>query len=191
MVGAEVLPIGTDARVQVVNDDARAQGRYRARRAWGRTAWKEEKDREKANRVAQQVRRAASLTAELAAQSEKKVAVVCDHPPGLRDEYAGHIEAPNMGAGGSHPQTTVMPDPWATSGCSSASESQTKISASPETVVRVDTNRRSFALIRSFRGAQPLYSSFASDIREEKFLQEWVDKLRERAVLSPVPNAVQ
>ena len=26
-----------------VNDDARAQGRYRARRSWGQTAWKEEK----------------------------------------------------------------------------------------------------------------------------------------------------
>ena len=67
----------------------------------GRNAWKEEKDREKANRVAQQVRRAAALTAELVAQSEEKVAVVCDHPPGLRVEPAEHIEAPNVGAGGS------------------------------------------------------------------------------------------
>ena len=56
---------GTDARVQVVNDEARAEGGYRARNAWRRNAWK---DREKANRVAQQVRRAAALTAELAAQ---------------------------------------------------------------------------------------------------------------------------
>ena len=32
--GAEVLKIGTDARGQVVSDDARAQGGYRARRAW-------------------------------------------------------------------------------------------------------------------------------------------------------------
>ena len=32
--GAEVLKIGTDARVEVVNDDSRRQGRYRARRAW-------------------------------------------------------------------------------------------------------------------------------------------------------------
>ena len=31
--GAEVLTIGTDAWVQVVNDDSRAQGRYRAKRA--------------------------------------------------------------------------------------------------------------------------------------------------------------
>ena len=50
--------IGTDEWVQVVNDEARAEGGYRARNAWGRNAWKEEKDREKANRVAQQVRRA-------------------------------------------------------------------------------------------------------------------------------------
>ena len=49
------------------------------------------------------MRRAAALTAELAAQSEKKTAAVCDQPPGL-DEFAGHIEAPNMGAGGSHPK---------------------------------------------------------------------------------------
>ena len=111
--GAEVLTIGTDAWVQVVNDDARAQGGYRAKRAWGRNAWKAERDKENANKVAQQVRRAAALTAELAAQSEKKTAAVCDQPPGL-DELAGHIEAPNMGAGGSHPQATMMPDPWAT-----------------------------------------------------------------------------
>ena len=52
---AEVLTIGTDAWVQVVNDDARAQRGYRARRAWGRDAWKAERDKEKANKVAQQV----------------------------------------------------------------------------------------------------------------------------------------
>ena len=78
--GREVLMVGTNAWVQVVNDEARAEGGYRARNAWGRNAWKEEKDREKANRVARQ----AALTAELVAHSEKKVAVVCDHPPGLR-----------------------------------------------------------------------------------------------------------
>ena len=50
VVGAEVLTIGTDALVQVVNDDAQAQGEYRARKAWGQTAWKKEKDRERANR---------------------------------------------------------------------------------------------------------------------------------------------
>ena len=121
VVGAEVLTIGTDAWVQVVNDDARAQGRYRARRAWGQDVWQAEKDKEKANKVAQQVRRAAALTAELAAQSEKETAAVCDQPPGL-DELAGHIEAPNMGAGGSHPQATMMPGPWATFKCPSASQ---------------------------------------------------------------------
>ena len=92
--GGEVLMVGTDAWVQVVNDEVRAEGGYRARNAWGRNAWKEEKDSEKANSVAQRVRRAAALTAELAAQSEKKVAVVCNHPPGLRDEPAEHITAP-------------------------------------------------------------------------------------------------
>ena len=88
MVGAEVLTIGTDALVQVVSDDARAQGRYRPRRAWGRAAWKEEKDKERTNKVAQQVRRAAALTAELAAQSEKEVTAVCNHPLGFHDEPA-------------------------------------------------------------------------------------------------------
>ena len=46
----------------------------------------------------QQVRRA---TAEMAAQSETKVSVVCDHLPGPCDELAEHIEAPR-------PQATVM-----------------------------------------------------------------------------------
>ena len=81
--GAEALTIGTDAWVQVVNDDARAQGGgYRARRAWRRDTWKAERDKEKANKVAQQVKRAAALTAELATQSEEKTAAVCDRPSG-------------------------------------------------------------------------------------------------------------
>ena len=67
--GAEVLKIGTDARVQVMSDDARDQGGYRARRGWGQDVWKAEKNKERANKVAQQVRRAAALTAELAAKS--------------------------------------------------------------------------------------------------------------------------
>ena len=58
--------------------------------------------------MAWQVRRAAALIAELAVQSEKKVFVVCDQLPGLRDELAEHIEAPNMEAGGSYPQATMM-----------------------------------------------------------------------------------
>ena len=84
--GAEVLVVGTDAWTQVVSDHARAEGEYRARKAWGQRAWKEEKDRERASRAAQQVRRAATLTAELAARSESKVFEVCSQPPGLCDE---------------------------------------------------------------------------------------------------------
>ena len=38
--------------------------------------------------MAQQFRRAAALTAELAAQSEREVSEVCTHPPGLLDEPA-------------------------------------------------------------------------------------------------------
>ena len=62
------------------DDDARAQGGYQ------RTAWKEERDKERASIVAQKVRRAAALTAELAAKSE--VSEVCSHAPGLHDEPA-------------------------------------------------------------------------------------------------------
>ena len=76
--------IGAEAWVQVVSDDARAQAEYRARRAWGQDAWKEERERERerANRAAERARRAAELTAELAAQSERAVSEVCTHPGG-------------------------------------------------------------------------------------------------------------
>ena len=125
---------------------------YRARRAWGQDAWKAENDKERANKVAQQVRRAAALTAELAAQSEKKTAAVCDQPPGL-DELAGHIEAPNMGAGGSHPQAAMMPDPWATCKCLSARNNQAETTASSETN-RIPADRGVLAQTRVFRGAR-------------------------------------
>ena len=111
VVGAEVLA-SRERRCS-------SPGGYRARRAWGQDMWKAEKDRE-SEQGAQQVRRAAALTAELAVQSEKKTAAVCDQPPGL-DELAGHIEAPNMDEGGSRPQATMMPDPCATYKCPSAS----------------------------------------------------------------------
>ena len=108
--GAEVLKIGTDARVEVVNDDARAQeGGIEPDGPDDKTRGKRRRTR-RANKVTQQVRRAAALTAELAAQSEKKTAAVCDQPPSL-DEFVGHIETPNMEAGGSHPQATMMPGP--------------------------------------------------------------------------------
>ena len=170
--GAEVLTIGTDAWVQVVNDDARAQGGYRARRAWGRNAWKAERDRENANKVAQQVKRAAALTAELAAQSEKKTAAVCDQPPGI-DELAGHIEAPNMGAGGSHPQATMMPDPWATYKCPSAEEGQTANDAPPEIARHAPTNKGTFALTKWFREARS--RSATRNVETRSMVDEAVD----------------
>ena len=76
--GAEVLTIGTDAWVQVVSDDARGIEHAKPED----TPRERERDKERASRVAQRVRRAAALTAELAAQSERKVSAVCDHPPG-------------------------------------------------------------------------------------------------------------
>ena len=160
--GAEVLMVGTDARAQVVSDHARAEGGYRARRAWGRSAWKAERDKENANRVAQQVRRAAALTAELAAQSEKKTAAVCDQPPGL-DELAGHIEAPNMGAGGSHPQATMMPDPWATGSRPSASEKQAMTSAPSQINSLALLSQGSFVFPERVRGARPKSTTRAQD----------------------------
>ena len=151
--GAEVLMVGTDAWAQVVSDHARAEGRYRARRAWGRDAWREQRDKERANLVAQQVRRAAALTAELAAQSEKKTAAVCDQPLGL-DELARHTEAPYMGASGSHPQAAMMPDSWATYSRPSASDNQAMTRVPLETDNRVPADRGGFAPVRGFRGAR-------------------------------------
>ena len=52
--------------------------------------------------------RTTALSQGLAAQSEKKVTAVCDHTLGLRDELAEHMEALNMGAGGSHSRVTMM-----------------------------------------------------------------------------------
>ena len=45
--------------------------------------------------MAEQVRRAAALTAELAAQSETEVSEVCSHPPGLHDELAATAAQPS------------------------------------------------------------------------------------------------
>ena len=99
------------------------------------------------------MKRAAALTAELAVQSEKKTAAVCDQPPGL-DKLACHIEAPNMGAGGSHPQAPMMPDPWASYKRPSADEGQTTISAPTETNRCTPADRGVFAPTRGFRGAR-------------------------------------
>ena len=99
------------------------------------------------------MRRAAALTAELAAQSEKKTAAVCDQPQGL-DELAGHIEAPNMGAGGSHPQAAMMPDPWATGSLPSASS---------EVSSRAPLNQGCFVFPGRVRGARPKSTTRAQD----------------------------
>ena len=170
--GAEVLMVGTDAWAQVVSDHARAEGGYRARRAWGRNAWKAERDKENANKVAQKVRRAAALTAELAAQSEKKTAAVCDQPPGL-DELAGHIEAPNMGAGGSHPQATMMPDPWALYKCPSTDEGRTTTSAPPETTSCVPANKGTLAFTKGFREARS--RSATRNVETKSMVEEVLD----------------
>ena len=122
MQGAEVLVVGTDAWTQVVSDRARAEGGYRARKAWGQKAWKEEKDRERASRAAQQVRRAATLTAELAAQSESKVFEVCSQPPGLCDEPAAERSFEPLAAKSSHLVSNSPP-------CSSLSLSTSETAA--------------------------------------------------------------
>ena len=104
-------------------------------------------------RASEQSGPAATLTAELAVQSEKKTAALCDQPPGL-DELAWHIEAPNMEAGGSPSQAAMMPDPWATYKRSSADEGQTTISAPPETNRCTPANKGTFALTKGFREAR-------------------------------------
>ena len=70
--GGEVLMIGTDAWVQVVNDEAR--GKSSTKRLGTRSLEGGE--------------------GQLAARSREKVEVVCNKPPGLRDEPAEHIAAP-------------------------------------------------------------------------------------------------
>ena len=122
--------------------------------------------------MAQQVRRAAALTTELAAQSEKKTAAVCDQPPGL-DELAGHIEAPNMGAGGSHPQATMMPDPWATYKCPSAEEGQPANNVPPETNSCVPANQGTFAIAKGFHGARS--RSATRNVETRKMADEALD----------------
>ena len=126
---------------------------YRARRAWGRNVWIQERDKEKANRVAQQVRRAVALTAELVAHSEKKTAAVCDQPPGL-DELAGHIEAPRMGAVGSHLQATIMPDLWAPGSLPSSNSEVSSLAP---------LNQGSFVFPGKARGARPRSTMRAQD----------------------------
>ena len=126
--------------------------------------------------MAQQVKQAAALTAELAAQSEKKTATVCDQPPGL-DELAGHIEAPNMVAGGSHPQATMMPDPWATYKRPSANEGQATNSAPPETTNCVPANQGIFALAKRFHGARS--RSATRNVETRNMVDEALDLLRD------------
>ena len=109
-------------------------------------------DKEKANKVAQQERRAAALTAELAAQSEKKTA-----DRGLTSSL-GTLRR-HMGAGGSQPQATMMPDPWATNRRPSANEGQTTTSTPPETnrcglASCVPADKGTFALTTGFRDAR-------------------------------------
>ena len=49
--GAEALIFCTDAWAQVVGGLAGAEGEHRVRKVWGKEAWQEEKDREKAVRL--------------------------------------------------------------------------------------------------------------------------------------------
>ena len=88
--------IGTDAWVQVVRHDARAQGSIEHAKPGDTPRGDEERDKERASKVAEQVRRAAAMTADLAAQSEKEVSEMCSHPPGLHDEPAktGSVTSP-------------------------------------------------------------------------------------------------
>ena len=85
------------------------------------------------------------------------------------DELAGHIEAPNMGAGGSHHQATMMPDPWATYERSSANEGQATTSAPPE------TNKGTFALTKGFRKGRS--RSATRNVETRNMVGAWLTKL--------------
>ena len=104
--GGEVLMIGTDAWIQVVNDEASCRGRNIEHGTLGdETLGRRRRTQKKANRVAQQVRHAAALTAEQAAQSEKRKLRWCAI---TRRDFAtsllGTLRRRTWGAGGSHPQ---------------------------------------------------------------------------------------
>ena len=85
--GAEVLTVGTEAGCRICTTTLESRVRIEEREK--RTGQPE---------VAEQVRRAAALTAELAAQSEKEVSDVCSHPPGGHDEpaYTSNVTSPAM-----------------------------------------------------------------------------------------------
>ena len=53
--------------------------------------------------------------------------MVCDHPPEIRHEPAEHIEAPDMGAGGSHPHSEIMQHSPSASVSSSRQQGKTKL----------------------------------------------------------------
>ena len=92
--------------------------------------------------MAEQARRAAALTAELAAQSEKEVSEMCSHLPGLHDEPAktGNVTSP----------VTNSPFSLAASSSLAASDS------SPGTGF--------FNHAGGFRGAQPRTATRAQEV---------------------------
>ena len=86
--GAEVLMIGTEAWVQVVSDDARAQGGFRARRA---SAWEQERDRERASKAAERA-------------AERVVSEVCTHPPRRQQVTAPSLPEASLSCQNEAPQ---------------------------------------------------------------------------------------
>ena len=68
-----------------------------------------------------------------------------------------------MGAGGSHPQATMMSDPWATGNRHSASEKQTMTSAPSEMSSLAPLSQESFVFPRRVRGAPPKSTTRAQD----------------------------
>ena len=135
MQGAELLTTGTDALVQVENDDGRAYEEA-------------ERDKEREKKVAQEVRRAAALTPELAAPSEEKVCATI---------HLAFVESSlsTLRRFSSHFQATVMQDPWIGSRRPSARESRATTSAPPQTNSCVLAKKNTLALTGGFRGARP------------------------------------
>ena len=82
----EVLLVGTDAWAQVVSDDARAEEEgFRARRAWGRKAWTDERDKREGEQSGA-ASASNNTTNNKTYSAEEKVNKVCEQPPGLHDD---------------------------------------------------------------------------------------------------------
>ena len=166
----------------------------------------------RANKVAQQVRRAAALTAELAGQSEEKVSEVCDHIPLVCTMSQLLSQAASNGQHLDRGQSlTRSPEispcetwfrqprrrvPWSSTTGNHASLRSRGTAATPPrqegrclgtlpetTELESKEKRRVREGVQEEGDETARTLSFRSDEREEKSLQEWVDELLKNALV--------